>query len=847
MQFSEKLKKLRADKGVSQSKLAEKIYVSRSAVAKWENGLGLPSEESLTLLAEFFCINKSELLSDPETASVIINKNHTLAKQKLWIIVLVTLSCALIAVAAALIPFALKKSNSPEPTLMRELVFDTEQNIDDLNAKNYSDDSISVDNYYAPTRIFTYTSRTTRVRLPKLLIKSTLGNKISFTEVKVNNVSLSASENCELTYNQDTNYLYITAPNSPYSDKKEYCVNLAVDDLRLSLKVKQESVPVQSIYMYCETNGVLGGIGSRVAVISRISPSDATYQAIGHRVEKIVKSDGSLYDDKLYKYAYFGGFEDDVYLYITPEIELGAKIYIYAEAERDQVRSNVVEIEVVRTPISDIEITSNSLNSITLGATCWFRLNARNEDATFNVLGEQFETTNLTPELAKLEYSKSLNMYFITATDDYSNAFSVITIQVSTPEGYSKTFYWMIDGVKEVNIINADTGEKFERTFSLKKGTTTHFKIEVLPENLKNVKTELHFLNDFYQSEYYTFTQTGKELTLTIFGDTPGGVYIDFYIYVKVDSVNFYKSQMYHITVEKTPVESLTLIPDSITLEKNIPCGFTFEYLPLNADINYERILIYMLNQADGVRVVLVNNNWQVYADYSAVGGTEVKLTAIYENVQSQPVTLTVQEVPVEEVLLGIQTFKVVNRGEIYPLSLSLNKGADAKSIECKLIDEVKGVHITMYLKDYILFVSTDATVGTKFRIQAVVDDIESNILNLEVVDLAETEEIIDLVKDEIYYLNNMLYPNAEPGSVKFVLIEQINNSELLFLYVKEEQQYVIAAAGSYTVTGKVYHVLAIVDGEADKMFTFKVVDPPEKLSATNTIQAEEYKRKHGS
>lgn len=37
MQFNEKLKLLRNEKGISQAALAERIYVSRSAVAKWEN------------------------------------------------------------------------------------------------------------------------------------------------------------------------------------------------------------------------------------------------------------------------------------------------------------------------------------------------------------------------------------------------------------------------------------------------------------------------------------------------------------------------------------------------------------------------------------------------------------------------------------------------------------------------------------------------------------------------------------------------------------------------------------------------------------------------------------------
>ena len=61
MEFSEKLKELRSEKEISQAKLAADIHISRSAVAKWENGLGVPSDESLKLLADYFGITTDEL------------------------------------------------------------------------------------------------------------------------------------------------------------------------------------------------------------------------------------------------------------------------------------------------------------------------------------------------------------------------------------------------------------------------------------------------------------------------------------------------------------------------------------------------------------------------------------------------------------------------------------------------------------------------------------------------------------------------------------------------------------------------------------------------------------------
>ena len=94
MEFSEKLKELRSEKGISQAKLAADIYISKSAVAKWENGLGLPSDESLKMLAEYFGVGVGELLPDKNNEEILVEKNKTIARQKNAIIG-ISFGCAL--------------------------------------------------------------------------------------------------------------------------------------------------------------------------------------------------------------------------------------------------------------------------------------------------------------------------------------------------------------------------------------------------------------------------------------------------------------------------------------------------------------------------------------------------------------------------------------------------------------------------------------------------------------------------------------------------------------------------------------------------------------------------------
>ena len=71
--FKDKLKDLRTKKGVSQNDLAEKIFVSRSAIAKWENGLGMPSKASMDSLCNYFQISKEELLKEEDPLIIIDN------------------------------------------------------------------------------------------------------------------------------------------------------------------------------------------------------------------------------------------------------------------------------------------------------------------------------------------------------------------------------------------------------------------------------------------------------------------------------------------------------------------------------------------------------------------------------------------------------------------------------------------------------------------------------------------------------------------------------------------------------------------------------------------------------
>ena len=62
MQTKEILLKLRIQNGWSQEDLAERVYVTRQVVSRWENGETVPNQETLKLLSKLFDVSINTLL-----------------------------------------------------------------------------------------------------------------------------------------------------------------------------------------------------------------------------------------------------------------------------------------------------------------------------------------------------------------------------------------------------------------------------------------------------------------------------------------------------------------------------------------------------------------------------------------------------------------------------------------------------------------------------------------------------------------------------------------------------------------------------------------------------------------
>lgn len=77
VEFHEKLQELRKSRGLTQEELAEALFVSRTAISKWESGRGYPSIDSLKEISKFFSVTIDDLLSGEKLISIAEKENKS--------------------------------------------------------------------------------------------------------------------------------------------------------------------------------------------------------------------------------------------------------------------------------------------------------------------------------------------------------------------------------------------------------------------------------------------------------------------------------------------------------------------------------------------------------------------------------------------------------------------------------------------------------------------------------------------------------------------------------------------------------------------------------------------------
>ncbi len=108
MEFNLKLQELRKNKGLTQEQLASELYVSRTAISKWESGRGYPSIDSLKIIAKFFSVSVDSLISSDE---ILILAEEQDKRKKSYFVDLIYGLLDLFVILMLFIPFFATKNN----------------------------------------------------------------------------------------------------------------------------------------------------------------------------------------------------------------------------------------------------------------------------------------------------------------------------------------------------------------------------------------------------------------------------------------------------------------------------------------------------------------------------------------------------------------------------------------------------------------------------------------------------------------------------------------------------------------------------------------------------------------
>ena len=108
MEFNEKLQELRKSRSLTQEELAEALFVSRTAISKWESARGYPSIDSLKEISRFFSVTIDDLICSEEMISVAENEKKEFADKSLSLI------CNAMDILLAILLFIPAFGNGPD-------------------------------------------------------------------------------------------------------------------------------------------------------------------------------------------------------------------------------------------------------------------------------------------------------------------------------------------------------------------------------------------------------------------------------------------------------------------------------------------------------------------------------------------------------------------------------------------------------------------------------------------------------------------------------------------------------------------------------------------------------------
>ena len=514
--------------------------------------------------------------------------------------------------------------------IFQELVFEDETIYQIFDELIYNTDvALSKGNTNDHTAVFEINNSSGSVTLPNVYLRTIDLQTGELSHEQINPDQLNYINQDQVYFNGLTCYA-----NDYYANEIDNRLNIRIDteeevlaELKLPIRIIKLPMAVEniSLRLFDDSNEI--GLTESKLIKAEILPYNATYQNYQYSIEKIEKQDGTLYSGDLTQYAVI---ENNI-LTATDKIAIGAKIYISATTNNDQIKSNVLVIEVKRIGIEKIDFYAlGQRNDINLGEELSLTMTIFPSNATINILNDSPINVTLKDSTLAVLTKVDDSHYKLTALDNLVNEGKIITLTV-TAEDYSKNYFHQICTIpiESIVIYNSDTNIPLERDIALFRNNTLNLSAVITPVNATVNQARFNLSSDIQNfGRFASIDANGK---LIISEDAPFGMIL----YLSATALRK-SSGSYKITINQIPVESVMLSSEKSYIIKNSVIFLNAYIYPENTDISVTQFKI--INGAQGV---FISGN-MLFASANALIDTEVKLIAVVNGVESNILSIRI-------------------------------------------------------------------------------------------------------------------------------------------------------------------------------------------------------------
>lgn len=178
--IQENLKRIRKEKGMTQEELAQKLYVTRQLISKWEQGKSLPNIESVEQLAQILEVSIDDLIDDESIKTMAYSEAIENRKKRIWVWISIVFS--LLAIGIGIYALFIIPNPVEEQTVIINMFFLVEEVDEEEGTLTLSNGDVSL---------------TLAALDESQVIRDASGASIPLMDLKV-------GDNIKVTYNEDT-------------------------------------------------------------------------------------------------------------------------------------------------------------------------------------------------------------------------------------------------------------------------------------------------------------------------------------------------------------------------------------------------------------------------------------------------------------------------------------------------------------------------------------------------------------------------------------------------------------------------------------------------------------------